>query len=398
MHPEAAQLWARIMCRHGQFLPILVDGKNVVNAGFEFLAGAIALGWTSVDVIQRNDLTDAEWSTVMLAFAKTPELSSWDEQVVKTFLKEITIADPDLLDLTGFETAEIDIISEAATVEEEDEQDEASPLPPNDDNIVSRPGDIFGLGGHRLICGNALSEEVLKIVMAGATAQAVCTDPPYDIKIKGHVSGLGKTKHDDFAMGVGEMSFDEFAKFLETFVKALLSHLAPGVLLYIFMDRRHLEELFLAGRRLGLKIQDLAIWDKMSGGMGGLYRSQHEPCVVFKYGSEPHRDNVKLGKFGRYRTNVWKHRGLSSFGKHRTEALNMHPTVKPSALMADILKDCTKRGDVILDPFLGSGTTLIAAERTGRLCYGIELEPKYIDVAIKRWQTLTDKEAVHHRD
>ena len=133
----------------------------------------------------------------------------------------------------------------------------------------------------------------------------------------------------------------------------------------------------------------------MSGGMGGLYRSQHEPCVVFKYGSAPHQDNVKLGKFGRYRTNVWKHRGLSSFGKGRQEALDMHPTVKPVGVMADIVKDCTKRGDIVLDPFLGSGSTLIAAERTGRRCYGAELEPRYMDVTLTRWEQMTGRQAIH---
>ena len=267
MRPEAVQLCARNMIRYGQIYPILVNTKNEVIAGFEFLAAAKLLGWTHLNVIQVADLTDAECKALMLALAKLAELSDWDEQTVKIFLGEITIADPDLLDLTGFETAEIDIISETATVEEEDEQEEASPLPPDDDKITSRPDDIFYLGGHRIICGNALSEEVPKSLMAGATAQAVCTDPPYNIKIKGHVSGLGKNKHDDFAMGVGEKSFDEFVAFLEAFIKVLLPHLALGVLIYIFMDRRHLEELFLAARRLGLKIQDLAIWDKLSGGM-----------------------------------------------------------------------------------------------------------------------------------
>ena len=393
LRPEAVQLCARNMSRYGQIYPILVNAENEAIAGFEFLAAAAALGWDHVNVIQIADLTHAERKSLMLALAKLPELSDWDDQAVKILIDEITISDPDLLDLTGFETAEIDIINETAS--EEEEELEALPPPPDDDNTVSRLGDIFDLAGHRIICGNALDEETHKILMGGAAAQAVCTDPPYGIKIEGNVSGLGKTKHKDFAMAVGEMTFEEFAGFLESFLKAAFPHLAPGALLYVFMDRRHLEELFLAGRRSGLKIQDLAIWDKMSGGMGGLYRSQHEPCVVFKYGSHPHVDNVKLGKFGRYRTNVWKHRGLSSFGKHRTEALSMHPTVKPSALMADIIKDCTKRGDIILDPFLGSGTTLIAAEKTGRTCYAIELEPKYVDVAIKRWQSLTAMEAVH---
>ena len=204
MRPEAVQHCARNMSRYGQIYPILGNTQNEVIAGFEFLAAAKLLSWTHVNVLQRTDLSDAECKVQMLAFAKTSELSDQDDRAVKFLLQEIYVYDPDLLDLTGFETAEIDIISETATVEEEDEQEEASPLPPDDDKITSRPGDIFDLGGHRILCGNALDEETHKILIAGATAQAVCTDPPYGFKINGHASVLGKNKHDDFAIGVAK--------------------------------------------------------------------------------------------------------------------------------------------------------------------------------------------------
>jgi DNA modification methylase len=231
--------------------------------------------------------------------------------------------------------------------------------------------------------------------MNGESATAVITDPPFNIPIAGHVSGLGKNKHADFAMGVGEMSFDEFKGFLQTSTTLYVKYLATGALIYTFMDRRHLEELLWVGRHLGLKLLDLCIWNKDKGGMGGVYRSQHEPCVVFKSGASPHINNVKLGVFGRNRTNVWTHPGMGSFGKGREEALAAHPTVKPWPLLAEIIKDCSYRGDIVLDPFLGSGSTLLAAEKTGRRCYGIELEAKYIEVVIARWEKLTNGKAVH---
>ena len=391
IHPAAVQLCARNMARYGQIHPILIGNFNEVVEGFEFLEAAKLLEWTHVHVIRIFDLSAGEQKALMLALAKLPELSDWDDPSVKILMEEITFADPDLLDLTGFEMAEIDIINAGGG----DRAEEPPPLAPDADNTVSRLGDVFTLGKHRIICGNALDAETHEALMRGAKAQATVTDPPYNIKIAGHVSGLGAKHHADFAMGVGELSFDAFEDFLTRFMAATLPHLTAGALIYVFMDRRHLEELFRAARHVELKIQDLCIWDKMSGGMGGLYRSQHEPCVVLKYGSAPHQDNVKLGAFGRYRTNVWKHRGLSSFGKGREEALDMHPTVKPVGLMADIVKDCTRRGDIVLDPFLGSGSTLIAAERTGRHCYGVELEPKYMDVTLTRWEQMTGGQAIH---
>jgi DNA modification methylase len=394
LRPEAVQLCARNIERYGQIKPILLDDNNVIIEGFEFFEAAKLLGLTYLHVVRVLDLTPGEKKALMLALAKLPELSDWDDKSVHILIEEIEIEDPELIDLTGFETAEIDVIHEYDDDHDEDSEDEQQPHLPDEKVTVSKPGDVFQMGGHRVICGNALEPSTYEVLMAGATAQTVATDPPFNIKIEGHVSGLGKKKHSDFAMAAGEMSFTQFEIFLGAFMALVLLFICAGGLLYVFMDRRNLEQLLLAGRKLNLKIQDLCIWDKMSGGMGGLYRSQHEPCVVFKYGDAPHKDNVKLGKFGRYRTNVWKHRGLSSFGKDRSEALNMHPTVKPLAIMAEIIKDCTRSGDIVLDPFLGSGTTLMAAEKTDRICYGIELDPKYVDVIIRRWQAQTGKDAI----
>lgn len=196
-------------------------------------------------------------------------------------------------------------------------------------------------------------------------------------------------------MGAGEMNFDQFTDFLRTMLALGAAELRPGGLLFVFMDRRHLEELYRAVRETGLRLVDLAIWNKLNGGMGGLYRGQHEPCVVARAGDGPVINNVQLGKFGRYRTNVWDFRGYSAFGKDRTEALAAHPTVKPWSMLAEIILDCTKRGDVILDPFLGSGSAILAAAKTSRRCFGIELEPKYVEVAIARWEKMVGAKAVH---
>ena len=221
------------------------------------------------------------------------------------------------------------------------------------------------------------------------------TDPPYNVPIDGFVGGLGKAKHREFAMAAGEMSEDQFSSFLFTAISNMAEFLIDGGLLYSFMDFRHVRELLEAGRAAGLGLHNLCVWDKMSGGMGSHYRGQHELCPIFKKGKAPHLNTVELGKHGRYRTNVWSHRGMSSFGRGRDEALASHPTVKPVGLLIEAIKDCTRRGDLVIDPFLGSGSTLIAAEKAGRVCFGIELDPLYCDLIISRFDKLSGIQAVN---
>ena len=257
-------------------------------------------------------------------------------------------------------------------------------------HVVSRLGDVFMVGKHRILCGTCLEAGPYQNLLREDMARMLFSDPPYGIRIRGNVS----RKHEDFAMGVGEQSRPEFTAFLETMIRLACRHLADGALAYLFMDRRHLLEL-QAAEQAGLTLLDLCIWNKLSGGMGGLYRSQHEPIYVFKHGKASYINNVELGKHGRYRTNVWDHRGLSSFGKGRDSALADHPTVKPVNLLAEAIKDSTRRGDIVLDPFAGSGSTLVAAEGCGRVGYGIELEPKYVDVTVRRLEALTGKQAIH---
>jgi DNA modification methylase len=225
----------------------------------------------------------------------------------------------------------------------------------------------------------------------------VFTDPPYNVPIDGHVAGKGQTKHREFAMAVGEMSSAEFTRFLQQVCLNLRAFSADGSIHYLCMDWRHVGELLAAARPVYSEWKNLCVWTKDNAGMGSLYLSQHELVLVFKNGSAAHVNNVQLGRFGRYRSNVWPYAGANSFARTTDEGnlLALHPTVKPVAMIVDAMYDCSRRGDSVLDPFLGSGSTLIAAERSGRRCYGIELDPLYVDTAIRRWQKLTGLPATH---
>ena len=389
-------LASALLSRYGQVVPVLITDDGTIIAGDEFLLAAQGLAWTHIDVVRISEISDSDRRVLTIALSRIPHLSEFDEDILRIELSELIALnlDFDILDITGFTVGELDVILDPASQKcEPDSLDTLPPTPP-EHAVVTRAGDEWVLGLHRVVCGNALESETYQRLMGKRVARMLLTDPPYNIRIAGNVSGLGRNKHNDFAMGVGEMSGSEFSTFLEVMLKSSSSYLLDGALVYVFMDRRKLAELLVAAEAAGLKILDLCIWNKMSGGMGGLYRSQHEPCFVFKYGQSPHLNNVQLGKHGRYRTNVWDHRGYSSFGKGRDTALKAHPTVKPVALLAEAIKDCTKHGDIVLDPFAGSGSTIIAAEKTGRIGYGIELEPKYVDVIIQRWETMTGQAAI----
>ena len=223
----------------------------------------------------------------------------------------------------------------------------------------------------------------------------VFTDPPYNLKVEGFVSGLGKTHHADFAMASGEMSKVEFTAFLAGFLEALMPVLANGAILFECMDWRHIGEVLDAGSGQGLALKNVCVWTKSNAGMGTFYWSQHEFVFVFKYGDAPHQNNFELGQHGRMRSNVWAYRGINAIGPDREELLGVHQTIKPMLMIADALKDVSRRGDLVLDPFLGSGSTLIAAEETGRICIGVELDPRYVEVVIRRWERRTGQDAVH---
>lgn len=386
---------ARSIEAFGFNVPILVDGKLNVIAGHGRVMACRELAWTEVPTICLEHLTSAQAKAFMIADNRLTDTSIWDDQLLAESLKELSLLDLDFkLDAIGFEMAEIDLRIEQLDAVDDNEEEQVE-LPSPNAVAVSKIGDLWQLGDHRILCGNALLAADYESLLAGHKAGVVFTDPPYNVKIDGHVAGNGKIQHREFAMAAGEMSIDQFTAFLKQVCTNLIDASTDGSIHYICMDWRHLPELLSAGA-VYTEFKNLCVWDKGSAGMGSLYRSQHELVLVFKNGKASHVNNVQLGKFGRYRTNVWKYPGVNSFARATDEGnlLELHPTVKPVAMIADALFDCSNRGDLVLDPFLGSGSTLIAAERTGRHCFGMELDPLYVDTAILRFQKLSGVKAV----
>lgn len=376
-------------------VPILIDAQQQVIAGHGRLLAAQHLGWTEVPTITLEHLTPDQVRAYRIADNRLTDCSTWDDQLLAEQLLSLSVAALDF-DLTaiGFDLPEIDLrIQGLNGIEETDTGDsEVTEGPP-----ITRLGDLWQLGPHRVLCGNALDPDAYVTLMQGVSAAVVFSDPPYNVAIQGHVMGNGAIRHTEFAMASGEMTAAQFEGFLSQAIAGMAARSAPGALLYLCMDWRHMGELSRAASSQDLELKNLCIWDKGVGGMGSLYRSQHELVFVFKAGDAPHTNNIQLGRFGRNRTNVWQYPGANSFARKTEEGnlLAMHPTVKPIALVADVLLDASDRGEAVLDPFLGSGTTLLAAEGTGRVCYGMELEPKYVDVAIRRWQRKTGQVALH---
>ncbi len=290
---------------------------------------------------------------------------------------------------------EIDIILGDAAEAAGDREAPEDNVPPLDVvRAVTQTGDLWELGQHRLICGNSREDSVYAALMMGEKANLIITDPPYNVKIDGHVSGLGHIRHREFAMAAGEMSEVEFTEFLRAAFKRLVAHSADGSIHYVCMDWRHMREILTAGYAEYSELKNVCIWNKTNGGMGTFYRSKHELIFVWKAGTAPHINNFELGQHGRLRTNVWDYAGVNTFRADRSYELSMHPTVKPVALIVDAMKDCSRRSDLVLDPFCGSGTILIAAEKVGRVARAIEIDPIYVDVAIKRWELYTGKSAI----
>ena len=381
--------------RFGFNNPILVDQDDTIVAGQGRVEAARLLGIETVPTIRLEDLTENEIRAYVITDNRLAELAGWNRELLAIELQGLIDVDLDFdVTITGFEMPEIDIlIGELEADEEDDPADEVPEV--GDGPLVTRPGDIWCIGKHRLICGDSTNPNTFARLLDGAEAQMVFTDPPYNVPIEGHVSGLGKVKHREFAMASGEMTEEQFTAFLATAFQNLAAHSADGAIHFICMDWRHIGEVIAAGRDAYTEFKNLCVWAKTNGGMGSLYRSQHELVFVFKAGTAPHINNVELGKHGRYRTNLWSYAGINSFGKDRDAELALHPTVKPVKLVADAMLDCSKRGGVVLDAFAGSGTTLIAAEKTGRRGYGIELDPQYCDVIIRRLAAAANIEAIH---
>jgi DNA modification methylase len=379
--------------RFGFTNPVLVSDNSEIIAGHGRVEAAKLLGLPTVPTIALSHLSDAERRAYVLADNKLALNAGWDRDILAIELQGLIDLEFDL-DLTGFSIAEIDFALDDATAADPatDDADE-DVLPQMGKVAITRRGDIWLLGRHRLICGDARSSDDLAAVMAGGRADMVFTDPPYNVAIDGHVCGLGAVKHREFAMAAGEMSEEQFTGFLRQSLGTMASHMRDGAIAFVCMDWRHMGEMLAAGNAVFTELKNLVVWNKTNGGMGAFYRSKHELIFVYKLGTAAHTNSFGLGETGRYRTNVWDYAGISSIGKDRADELAMHPTVKPVAMVADAIRDCSRRAEIILDPFGGSGTTLIAAEKTGRTARLIEYDPLYCDTIVRRWERLTGKRA-----
>jgi DNA modification methylase len=384
---------AKSIKRFGHTNPILIDDGGQIIAGHGRVEAAKLLGIESVPALRLSHLSAADKRAYVIADNRLAEKAGWDRELLAIELQALVDLEFDV-ELTGFEMGEIDIIlSDSDEAKDETagpEDDVPDSLP---DRIVSRLGDIWILGKHCLLCGDARDQAAYDQLLTGDKAELVVTDPPYNVAIDGHVSGKGSICHREFVMASGEMTKKSFTEFLTDVFGCLANNTTAGSIHYTFMDWRHVDEMMAAGKNAYTELKNLCVWAKTNAGMGTFYRSQHELVFVWKSGDAPHFNNFELGQHGRNRTNVWHYAGVNTMRPGRLAELAMHPTVKPVAMIADAIKDCSRRGGLVLDPFSGSGTTLIAAERTGRNARALELDPQYVDIAVRRWQKYAGKAA-----
>jgi DNA modification methylase len=386
---------ARSLERFGFTNPILIDEQRQIIAGHGRVAAARLLGMKQVPTLRIGHLTETEKRAYILADNRLAEKARWDRETLAIELQALIDADFEV-ELTGFATPEIDLVLEEASEKSD------GTLHPEDVVVdirggpaVTQRGDIWALGSHRLICGDARNPACYCRLLQGQKAEFVFTDPPYNVKIEGNVTGHGRVRHRNFAMASGEMRPSEYTDFLYACLSEAAAHSQDGSIHDVCIDWRHIDEMLAAGRRVYDELKNVCVWCKTNAGMGSFYRSQHELIFIWKIGSASHVNNFELGQFGRSRSNVWEYAGVNTFRPGRIDELAMHPTVKPVALVADAIKDCSRRGGLVLDPFAGSGTTIIAAEKTGRRGRAIEIDPHYCDVIVRRWQAYTGKQAVH---
>ena len=376
----------------GFVAPVLIDEDGNIIAGHGRVAAAKELVLESIPCRRVGHLSPAQKRAYALADNKIALNAGWDEQLLAEELDELTSLSLDFdIETTGFSIPEIDLLVDGLAPEE--------PGDPADDELGGdgpprcRPGDVWALGPHRLICGDALDNSVVGLLMDGEDARMVFTDPPYNVAIDGHVCDSGKIKHREFAMASGELTAQEFTSFLERAFRNLSDHSVDGAIHFVCMDWRHMNEILAAGSRVYSELKNLIVWAKDNGGMGTFYRSRHELIFAYKFGDAPHVNAFELGQHGRYRTNVWNYRGVNTMKAGRLEELALHPTVKPVQMIADAIKDVSGRGDIVLDLFGGSGSTLIAAQKTGRRARLCKIDPLYCDRIIRRWETYANDEA-----
>lgn len=383
----------------GQVLPILIDAEGRIISGAAQWDVAKRLGMTEVMVIRVEYLSEPQIKALMVALNRLGDLSKWNEQALSTILLDLHQLDLDFdIEASGYTEIEIELRIEG--IDDLDEP-EAEQVLVGDGPTVTRLGDLWQLGNdHRLLCADTLNEESWLVLMGEDLAALVVADSPFNVPIDGHVTGQGRFKHRSFQMAVGEMSPAEFTAFLRTSMEHAHRWSKPGSVHIWAMDWRHANEITAAGQSVYERYLNMAVWVKDRPGMGSWLRSQHELFFIFGKGGAAMRNNVQLGRFGRSRSNVWHYPSAASVAMTSPEGnpLSWHPTVKPLALIADILLDSTIKGDIVVDPFMGSGTMLIAAEKLGRVARGIELDPAYCDTIIRRWQRWTGETAVRVAD
>ena len=367
--------------------PVLIDEHNNMLDGVVRVAAAKQLGLASIPCVRGDHLTDSEKRLARIALNRTSENGIWDFGALKIEVEQLIMEDAPI-EIAGFSLTEIDQI----LLDEEASVVEAGPLAPEPDAIpIARIGDHFILGDHEVICGDATDPRVLATLMGDQDARLLLTDEPYNVAIAGNVT---QGNHREFPMASGEMTDPDFERFNDAWMEAGFRHLCDGGLFGTYIDWRGYHIVHAAASKLGLCAINLIVWTKTNAGMGSLYRSQHELLPLYKKGKTPHTNNIELGKHGRWRSNHWTYPGASSIGSDARRGLQDHPTVKPVAMLEDALLDLTHRGDVVLDPFLGSGSMLIAAEKSGRQCRGVELDPLYVDVIVRRYENITGKFAI----
>ena len=374
-------------------IPILTDENRMILAGTGRYLAATTLGQREIPIIIKTGLTETQKRALVLADNKIAANAGWDHSRLAAELGELATLLPEYnldLQITGFEAAEIDsLMCDFADLESEP----ADNIPQIEARAVSRADDLWVLGNNRLLCGDSRDELHVKQLMGSTRAFMIFTDPPYNVRI-GSVQGRGKIQHREFAAASGEMSRAEFTEFLTRWMSLAARYTEDGAIVFCCMDWRHFGECLAAGEQAFTELKNIIAWVKSNAGQGSFYRSQHELILVFKNGTGRYQNNIELGKYGRSRSNVWQYAGVNSFRKDRLADLSVHPTVKPVALVADAMRDCSRRGDIVFDPFMGSGTTILAAEKVGRKAFGIEIDPLYIDVAIRRWQDFTKRDAI----
>jgi DNA modification methylase len=385
---KALDAMAASIRQFGFLIPVIIDAEDRIICGRGRVQAARLLGMTEVPCIRVTHLTEAELRIFAIAENQLGLLAGWDTETLRIELQELSGMTLDFsLELTGFSAAKIDTIIFSG----DGDGNRPDAIPQLSEEVVSRVGDLWLLGDQRLLCGDATDPESFQVLLGNQQVRTIFTDAPYNVRIAGHVTSGGQ--HGEFVMASGEMSKDEFTAFLTKIMKRCFERLVEGGLLYFCMDWRSMDNTLSSAQSVGLDLVNLICWDKRSGGMGSFYRSRHELIFLFRKPGAPHRNRVELGKHGRDRSNVWTYDGVNGFGAGKANDREMHPTVKPFALVRDALLDSTAKGDPVLDLFSGSGTTLVAAEQCSRRGFATELDPRYVDVGVLRWEGFTGREA-----